>query len=229
MPVVHRHSFTLKGEGGKLFDFVRVTKYDSNRKRFTISLPEWWSKTLGYSEIGGETDAQVESAWRMAQENFEKLSTNRRKIILYTFESSAILSVTKKGDFMADCMGEDFDHVIFRSQGCGQEHSMSFTKGTALDVWFIVGYECTSSFMEYAIFTDLKGQKVGDARDKDLRLMDWTPEREGFFVAFDLELSKLIYKLDTFLNGASTEMAKLIDQHKSVFALPVPDKQKEGN
>jgi hypothetical protein len=221
MTRVHKNSILLKGEGGKFVDFVRIITYDAKAEKFSTTLPEWWSKILGYGTIFAETERELEVAWHEAQERFEELTTNKRKIIVYSFKSSAVLSATKKGELIAG-FGEDFDHVVFRSDQHGDEHAMSFTDGTALDVWFNVGYETTSKFEEYKTYTDLEMSKIGDSRNKDLHVMEWTPEREDFFVNFRLELTKMIYKLEVFLNGSEQRMVKLIDEFKSVPALPFP-------
>lgn len=223
MPIVHKNKFYLKAEGGKTVEFERVMKYDSDGKVFSAALPDWWSSILGSKSVTGQTENDLELAWHRAAERFEQLTQNKRKVIIYKFASSAILSVKKNGDYMAGCFGSDFDHVVFRSQGSGQEHSMGFTKGTALDVWFEVGYETSSEFEEFKSYVSLGDRKLGDSRDKDLRVMDWNAKREAFFVSFDLELSKLIYKLDTFLNGEAKKMASLIDHVSSAFALPLPE------
>jgi hypothetical protein len=160
MPKVHRNSIALKGEGGELVEFLRVIDYDAHAKRFSVRLPEWWSKVLGYH---------------------------------------------------------------------GDPHNIAFAEGTALDIWFNVGYETTSKFEKFNTYTDLEMARLGDSRNSNLHVMDWTAERQEFFVAFKLELTKMIYKLDRFLNGSSQRMAELIDRFKSVPALPFPEEGKKGD
>lgn len=231
MPNIQTNTIYLNVEGGKTVAFKRVTKYDVKAKLFTIALPDWWAALLNYNLVSGETLDKLEAEWRKAQELFDEKSSHKRKVIIYEFKSSAMLFQLKDGGLVVG--GEphscsEVEKCLMRTNGNYTKESMSFTQGTALDFWFAIAYEVTSKFEGYETYVTEKGRHIRDNRlagnkpENKVKAINWTQEREEFFCNFEAELTKLIYKMHTFLLLDPKAVAGLIDKYKFANALPDP-------
>lgn len=177
-------------------------------------MPLTWTEVLGHKEVYGKTLKEVDLAWEHAEKDFKERVTHKRKVILYKFEASAL-------QYTHDAKGE-VTGCLFRA------NEMNFTKGTALDLWFCVCYELSSSFSKEFQYVDMKGHHVGsDSAERPCyKKMDWTKERELFFVQFDAQLIDLIARVHVFLHGDVKVLEDLIAKFKNVAALPKPEEIK---
>lgn len=225
MPVISRNRIIYedpKGNGENI-EWYEVVNFEVRTKKFSIKLPEWWHTTLGYNTVYADTLESVEYAFSRAGSEFIDLSTNRRKVILYQFEANAQI-----WDEVRDRMG-------FR------ENEMAFTKGTSLDFWWCIAYECTSQFNKHKKYvTDDKHFKgylephvwssanyyIGEDSDyHKYNVIEFTEERQQFFLHLQKSLDDIILKAWTFFHLDTDEVAKLTQQFKSLNALPaLPEK-----
>jgi hypothetical protein len=232
LPTVRTNTIYLKAKDGKTVDFKQVTTFNTREKRFSIKLPEWWANILDISAVTGTTLDAVDLAWHKAGEQFEQLTQHKRKVIIYDFLSSAMMFRMKDGSLVVGHEPHkdegDVEECILRTKGAGyaeDDGAMTFAEGTALSVWYGVAYEVTSDYEKYEIYVDEDGRRLCDNRmahrpEQKVKAIDWSPQREGFFKQFELELTKLIVKMHFFLRSDTNKVAELIDRFKHVSALP---------
>jgi len=144
----------------------------------------------------------VDVAFHEAMMEYEERQTSKRKVILFTFKASAaIWSYNNDGSIKK---------ALFR------EKEVTFSDGTALDFWWLVGYELTSKVREKKTYTNLNGDSIMNP-DK---VMEWSEKRELFFLALQQRLETLIVQAHTFFNLEMEQITKMIETHENLESLP---------
>ena len=228
MPPLRKNTIYINAKNGEAVAFTKITNFEVRSKKFSIQLPQWWADLIGYNTVHGDTLDQVDLAFREAGERFEQMSNKKRKVILYDFQSKAMMFLLKNGGIVVghepnskrdgvDLVG--IDKCILRTD-FGYEGGMSAEGTTALDFEYTVCYEVTNDFEKYASYVTEDGYKVADNHLDKVKVIEWTPQREQFFAAFEMALTKLIVKMHTFLYSKPETIAQQIDLHKTFAALP---------
>ena len=136
---------------------------------------------------------------------FQDLCKNREKVIVYNFKVNAII------------WDEDHKRVTFRKE------ELTFSKGTALDLRWYVGFRATSKLEEYPQYLYLNGNNADrDYSNTKVSYMPWTPEREAFFKRLQESLDDMILRAYNFFQQTE-DIPKLIDA--GMRLLPAPQEE----
>lgn len=216
MPVVSREKFSLHDEEAKKRGwhytrggFLKITKYTSKTKNFTIELPDYMQGVLDKKEVKGKTQDEVDNAFRKAIREYELRILSKRKVIIYSLLAN---------------VDEEIEGKQFQMDNLGQYGRVS-ENSTGMALWFQVCWE-TKDDIRYKYY-DLNGYSVGrPSYSSHWDVMEYTPEREKFFKELSHRIAVLVYNANSVLG----QKKKLINMINHSRALPffTEDEKSEG-
>lgn len=168
---------TIRFEGNDYKKQIRC----SSEGHFSIKLPPTVVKRLKIEEVAGDTLEEVSNAWKKITKEYKEAQTEDRKIIAYEIEIN---------------------------------EGISFAHGMSLSVWASVFIEEKTNVpgklpvykyrdvdFEEMLPDELQYSGSFGVRDiEEKHIIDWTPERHEFFIAFHKAMSDLIKKVQTLNN-----------------------------
>lgn len=167
-------------------DYRAQIIFDSEREVFRIKFPKYVKDVVTWEDASGKTLAEAREEWdRIIKEYGERVAT-RRKVILFTTKAEVRRQDPDPGE---DRGGSRWNVKEFDYEGI-------------LKIRFFVGYETTKGDeKEYKDelghrpdqhFT-YYGRNIGD----DVKVIDWTQEREDFFRSLIDTIERAKERMDT--------------------------------
>jgi hypothetical protein len=205
MPIV-RTETTLFGER-----FVAIFKVDKDGL-FSIKLPAWSHAALGKSSVSGRTLADVERLFNLERDRYAKLRQTSSKVILYNFE-------------LQDKTGKYNGAKDERSDmGFGVGKGLQFAICNALETQHF-GVSGEIERRSYKEATDQPyplGYNYGQfgcliARHESCQVMDWTQDRENWFLHLCRAMGGLIARIKAIDEQQSLLLSAIRDNKKLTF------------
>lgn len=194
--------------------------YDSKGDRFYVNLPEYMDSSVGQastSSVGykkaelvptrgdgrlyGPTPGAVEKLFERRCFDYAENVRRARRVILYTLK--------------------------YAKKHSGEHHDMPFEHGTGIAIEFEVMWETKLGTEKPRYSThnpcDPKNRGLVTNRgprqdDSRCKVIDWTQDREDFFVALDTKLQTMVDRSRSFLED-DKKLALLIDSGSGLKAL----------
>ena len=209
MPKVDTWNTRVQGKGWVKFNI----NYSSRDRTFNTHLPNWISDTINYAEkIEANTQRELEKKLLKIMEVYGKKTQIKKKVIFYQFLSQV-------------------RELAFRNpnSACVSNGEMC-SSGVALDLWFEVGYLIDDPTDSFLICTDLHGTKIPFLStmmrtSHEYPYMDYTEERERFFLAFREYLIDGIGRMRKFFSDTKN-VPFLIDDAIQTNLLPYKEEKK---
>lgn len=187
MPRVSRRQYPFEDQG----DFFLVVNV-SPKGIFSAKLPQRVTEILGYDKVTSDTNEDVLRKFTEAIEEYKSARTTTRKVIAYDFNCAA-------KEFTAN---DGTDH---------EYHEMGFVEGLGLSVWAVVCEESVRTMgddkqrydyeeLPSSIPDVLRPQarNVNSHREQAEHIIDWTQDREDFFVRLAGIMQEMIARLKSF-------------------------------
>lgn len=183
-------------------EFERIITVNGEGE-FKCVLPEFAAGVLGYGVVTDSTKEAVERKVKKASDDYLNSKATKRKVIIYSIKRSAhIMTGTKEND--------DWKCILNLGQ-------VSFTEGIALDFYAGVyeetlfksaraekehfEYELLPSSLPFSIEPCKCGFLVSGYRAPNQ--VDWTPEREAFFMQLGLGIEKIMLAFNKIENQST--------------------------
>jgi hypothetical protein len=208
MPKIGKHEFTIAGER----HFLDIS-YFKKEKKFAIKMPENMATALrGWSDtdagkykmidVFGATEDETINAFEKEIKDYEAAVTKKDKVILYAVAGSSAAPGAER---------MDLEKIAHELKNWGRK-----PEWIGLLVKHRVAYKTTVD--SHISYRDENGQEIGfdwRPRDKDslVRAIDWTPEREEFFITIKSQLERMVEKAAAFLDREPEAMIEFIDSH----------------
>ena len=185
----------IEGEG----EFIKKVNFTSKTGMFSIELPVKVAGVLGYEHVFDAELNGVNIKFHEAIKEYKQRQTNKRKVIMY--------------NFMANC------RIFDVSGACVlRRDDISFTDGTALGLWWGVGYETV--FESKVRFTTLDGGCTSFDIGKTHKVIEWNPKREEFFRLFGKAMEELIMNITKFFSDEKEALNLIDNLTNNIPALP---------
>jgi len=184
---------------GKRIDFIIA--YSIKDREFYVTLPGWMAGVVEKSDVKAKTQHEVEKQLHDTIEEYGKRKRTEKKVIFYTFKSM-IRPINFDGPNMAEG----------NTEMC--------TTGIALELWFRIGYVIKNPVNYRDVFVDENHEDNNQLDSyESVNYMDYTPEREKFFLAFREWLGQGIERMRDFFKQVK-DTPQLIDKAVRQKQLP---------
>ena len=206
-------------------EFVRRVRFSSRSGLFSITLPKVIERTMGISEVRSETLDGVNTEYKRVLREYRDSQTTERKVIVYKVEANAYVWRLPDGAPVGD--DDDGASVVF------QVKDISFADGCGLTIFAEVMIERTLrtadgkesvSYEEVDDDTLPKSLNQGNGRvadqfgaTDDVKVVDWTPEREAWFRHIGLQLEDMVVNVCKALGNEKTAI-ELMDSGRMLMA-----------
>ena len=189
MPKIGKDHVTIRGKQVELeVHFSRKTKFHYN------GLPEeiYHMTSLGIETY--DTETALKQALRSALEIYHEKIKRTRKMIFYTLECSRELFFKQDETCVANTIPRDKVNRKFRPD-------LSSRFGVGFD--FLILLEVSAVKTEYYRLNEdgTPGYRMHHIKSTDATLIEWTPERERFFLNMVAQLQRLIYGVSSFFDA----------------------------
>lgn len=213
MPIISKENIGFEGSM-----FVRTIKVLKDGI-FRASLPDAVYDRLGISEVSADTKEGVISKWKKIIREYNELSSERKKVIVYHISYGGFISGPAK-------LREDYDPERFKDpkqEVCLLNQNISGfsvgSNGMELCVKARVYIEETVTYangkkrynyldiddsdeqLPHGLYANLSPGWRGSQAENQ---MDWTPERHKFFVRFYDAMANLIWKIHSMMKDDKT-------------------------
>lgn len=217
MPVVSREKYNLHDEEAKKRGwhytrggFIKVTKYTSKTKNFTIELPDYMQGVLDKKQVSGKSQDEVDAAFRKVVAEYGLRILSKRKVILYSLLAN---------------VDEEIDGKRFQMDNLGQYGSVG-ENSTGMALWFQVCWE-TKDDTRFKYY-NLDGYSVGKPSYRShWDVMEYTPEREKFFEELSHRIAIMVYNANSFLRQKK-KLIDLIDHSRALPFFPTTETEDEN-
>ena len=171
--------------------FVARFNVDKNGV-FSVKLPDWSHAALGKSEIKGKTLSEVEKLFQSERERYAKIRQSTSEVILYKFElqdkTGAWNGDKDERDDMSFGIGKGIQFAVcnaLETQHYGVDGELvRRSYKTDPDQPYPLGYD-------YGKFGSLVERNLG------FQVMEWTQDREDWFLNLCKAMDGLISKIKT--------------------------------
>jgi hypothetical protein len=199
MPILSRETIgapSLDGPNG--FErFVRILKYDTKKKEFSIELPEWIKEGLGKNQASGSTQVEAERNFKDLCQQYESSIKSVRKVIAYKIEMT--------GEVM-EGEGED-RHCIKKWE------DYLFVQGVILGISYAVLNEITVG--KKKSYREMDGGRFENRHDH--KIIPWSETSEAFFSHTQQSMLTLMLKIEEFFSGDESNVVKRIESARNLL------------
>lgn len=222
-------------------EFVKRVRFSSRSGLFSITLPRQIQERMNVGEVSSDTMKGVQAEFKKTVDMYKAAQTTERKVIVYKVEVNAW--VWRLPDGAPAGSDDDDASVVF------QANDISFADGCGLTIFAEVMVERTLrtadgeeslSYEEVDEHTLPKSLGLGNNRiadrfgtTEDVRVIDWTPEREAWFRDVGLRLEDMVVNVCRTL-GDTERALQLMDSGRMLMApeekeeAPPPKKKKRA-
>jgi len=197
MPVIARETMGFNSPKG-IVRFIRVTKYDTRRRKFTIDLPGWVKNGFNITCATADTQQGVEREFDRICKEYENSIKHTRKVIAYIVVMGGT-AMEGEGD-EAHCVKKWTDFSFL-----GQE-TMAFGIGYVVLDEVEIGGKST--------YQDKYGHRRLNI--DDYKIIPWSQQAEDFFARTQGDLQGLMLKVDEFFSD-ETKVLKRIQSAQSLL------------
>jgi len=218
MPKIGNHAFEIAGKT-VLLDI----SYFKKEKKFAIKMPENMARTLrGWSpadadkykmiDVFGPTEDETVSAFEKEIKAYEAAVTKSDKVILYAVAGSSAEPGAER---------TDLEKIARELANWGRT-----PEWIGLLVKHRIAYRTLVE--ERVSYRDEDGGEVPyswrPGKDSLAHAIEWTPEREQFFVSLKSQLERMVARAVEFLDKKPDEMTLFIDSRQGGTLLTGPGK-----
>jgi hypothetical protein len=196
MPILSRETIGVPSLYG-FTRFIKILKYDTKNKEFSIELPEWVKEGLNKSKASGSTQVEAERNFKDLCQQYESSIKNVRKVIAYKIEMT--------GEVME---GEGEDRRCVKKW---EDHH--FTQGIILGISYAVLNETTVG--KNKSYREINGSRF-DVRHSH-KIIPWSETSEAFFHRTEQGMLTLMLKIDEFFSGDESNVVKRIESVKNLL------------
>jgi hypothetical protein len=198
---------------------IRVDIKCSSEGLFSIELPQELKDFTGNKEIGNSTLDGIKKDWKELCVRYVKRDESFRKIIIYEFKRNCYIcereapdKVHPEGEIIKCLLRED-------------DLSFSHPDATGFTIEYKVCYErtCQGAIDYVTLDKSFLDRKL----DSDERVMNWTPDREKFFIMLKQAVEQLILKANKFFEQKGDEIERFIDSKTN--ALPFLSQEEKND
>lgn len=216
MPKIGNHAFEIAGK-----TILLDISYFKKEKKFAIKMPENMARALkGWSpaeadkykmiDVFGPTEDEVVSAFEKEVKAFEAAVTKKEKVILYAVAGSS-----------EEPIRNDLEKIARELGNWGRK-----PEWIGLLVRHRIAYKTVVE--NQVSYRDEDGSEVAYSwragKDSLTHAIEWTPEREQFFVSLKAQLERMVARAVEFLDKKPDEMTIFIDSRRGGTLLTGPEK-----
>lgn len=191
--------------------FMRLIRYVAKSKEFRIELPQSVALALDKADVTAETQDAAVDAFNEACDQAKALKTSRRKVLIVKYKAK-----TKIGDEWIPPL-DDAGHSRY-------SWNQPDPSENVLELGYQVGEEHTFGDRKEYIVDGKKTNLFGD----DHKVIEWTKEREQFFVDVLTRFKFMIKSVSKFMTQAEPQIVKAIAArgNRDMLSLPEPKESK---
>lgn len=211
MPKVSKIKLYLESGWGEDYEVHYNAK---NAPKFSIKgLPEDFTKVTGIYPYGFATEAELDSNINKAVSEYKRLKKTERKVIVYKASATGELTMHREngryeGHYTGSLPGIS---KKFDSFGHGAE-----TASFGISYHIMIEVDHVNKRQYHPIKND---GSLGFARNLQTKeqVMDWSEEREAFFISIYSSMSEMVLKMSQFIDQEPEEIALLIQNKQKLL------------
>lgn len=213
MPKVGSEPFRIKGKETR-FDLMYSKKEGFYYKGFPLDVYNLTDTHAYYN-----TEASLKSATDMALFKYHKIISESKRVILYTI-SAPVGKVMNRTDYgRYEGFKSELGNIAKKIGRAGNHYDNSF--GFTMS-WRTVLREESNGVTYYDAKTlenmpDAPRRRTHKTQEEFE--IEWSQEREDFFVALDSKMDKLFMQVVAFFSKPEEELLLLMENHKSTKLL----------
>ncbi len=181
--------------------------YSTNDQFFIKRVPSELIKLTGFNTEGYSTEALLKKHLSEAIELYNQLKITERKVLLFKISASTLLTMNKVSD----------GHFTGIKKGVSKNiKDLRVSDGAGICIEYKIAKEIDNGKKEY--FEIENGDQLSSyamgfnlTSRSDWAIIDWTEEREQFFINLQNSMQEMVFKLSSFFGGDIENVVRSID------------------